>query len=136
MEVCGGHTMSIQKYGIPALLPKNIELVSGPGCPVCVTGRNYIDRAISYSRLKDCIIATYGDLIRVPGSSSSLELEKLQGADIRMVYSTLEAIKIAKENPNKKIVFLGIGFETTAPSTAIAIVEAAVAVFLTIAAVI
>ena len=124
MEVCGGHTMAIQKFGIPSLLPDNIKLISGPGCPVCVTSRNFIDHAVALSRLPDVIITTYGDLIRVPGSSSSLDKEKAMGADIRMVYSTLEAINIAKHNPGKKIIFLGIGFETTAPSTAAAIIEA------------
>ena len=124
MEVCGGHTMSIMKYGIPSLLPEQIELISGPGCPVCVTGRQYIDHAVALARLENTIIATYGDLIRVPGSTSSLNEEKADGADIRMVYSTLEALEMAKTNPGKKIIFLGIGFETTIPSTAVAILEA------------
>lgn len=124
MEVCGGHTMAIQKFGIPSLLPGNIELLSGPGCPVCVTSNKFIDSAVALSRLDDIIITTYGDLIRVPGSSSSLDNEKAKGADIRIVYSTLEALEIARNNKNKKVVFLGIGFETTAPSSAIAILEA------------
>lgn len=127
MEVCGGHTMSIQKYGIPYLLPENVELISGPGCPVCVTSRSYIDRAIAYSKLDDVIITTYGDLIRVPGSSSSLDKEKAKGADIRIVYSILDALMIAKEHRNKKVVFLGIGFETTAPSSAAGIIKAQMA---------
>jgi hydrogenase expression/formation protein HypD len=127
MEVCGGHTMSIQKYGIPYLLPETVELISGPGCPVCVTSRSYIDRAIAYSRLDDVIITTYGDLIRVPGSTSSLDIEKAKGADIRIVYSILDALMIAKENRHKKIVFLGIGFETTAPSSAAGIIKAQMA---------
>ena len=109
MEVCGGHTMAIQKFGIPALLPENIQLLSGPGCPVCVTGREFIDHAIALSRCKDIIITTFGDLIRVPGSSSSLDKEKASGADIRVVYSTIDALKIAELNNNKKVVFLGIG---------------------------
>jgi len=121
MEVCGGHTLSIRKFGIPSLLPETVELLSGPGCPVCVTSRGYIDRAVAYSRINNVIIATYGDLIRVPGSSSSLEKEKAAGADIRIVYSTLDALKIAEQNPSKKIIFLGIGFETTTPSSAVAI---------------
>jgi hydrogenase expression/formation protein HypD len=125
MEVCGGHTMSIQKYGIPSLLPENINLISGPGCPVCVTDRKYIDHAIALARLPEVIITTYGDLIRVPGSTTSLDREKSQGADVRIVYSVLDALKIAKENPNKKIVFLGIGFETTTPPTAVGILNAA-----------
>lgn len=124
MEVCGGHTMSIQKFGIPSLLPKNIKLISGPGCPVCVTDRKYIDQSIAYSRMSNAIITTYGDLIRVPGSSSSLENERALGRDIRIVYSILDAIKIAEENPDKKIIFLGIGFETTTPGSAIGILTA------------
>ena len=124
MEVCGGHTMAIHKFGIPSLLPENIELLSGPGCPVCVTSNKFIDSAIALSRKDDIIITTYGDLIRVPGSSSSLDREKAKGADIRIVYSTMEALEITKKNKNKKVVFLGIGFETTAPSSAIAILEA------------
>ena len=124
MEVCGGHTMSIQKFGLPYLLPETVELVSGPGCPVCVTSRGYIDRAVAFSRLNDVIITTFGDLIRVPGSSTTLEKEKASGADIRIVYSILDAMLIAKENKSKKIVFLGIGFETTAPSTAAGILKA------------
>lgn len=127
MEVCGGHTMSIQKFGIPYLLPETIELISGPGCPVCVTSRSFIDKAVAYSRLEDVIITTYGDLIRVPGSSSTLEKERAAGADVRIVYSILDALEIAKDNADKKIVFLGIGFETTAPSTAAGIVKARMA---------
>jgi hydrogenase expression/formation protein HypD len=124
MEVCGGHTMSIQKFGIPALLPETVNLISGPGCPVCVTDRKYIDQAIAYSRLPDTIITTYGDLIRVPGSTSSLDKEKAQGRDVRIVYSVLDALKIAKENPSKNIIFLGIGFETTTPGSAVGILNA------------
>ena len=118
MEVCGGHTWAIQKFGIPSMIPSEIKLLSGPGCPVCVTDKKYIDKAIAYSRLKDVIITTYGDLIKVPGSTSSLNLEKSKGADIRIIYSILDAIKIANNNPSKKIIFLGIGFETTAASCA------------------
>jgi hydrogenase expression/formation protein HypD len=124
MEVCGGHTMSIQRFGLPALLPETIRLLSGPGCPVCVSSRKYIDQAIAYSRLPDVIICTYGDLIRVPGSSSSLDMEKAHGADIRIVYSVMDSLDIARKNPDKKIVFLGIGFETTAPASAAAIMGA------------
>jgi len=124
MEVCGGHTMSIQKFGLPALLPDTVELISGPGCPVCVTSRSYIDKAVAYSRQKDVIIATYGDLIRVPGSETSLEKERAGGAQIHVVYSIMDALQIARKNPLKKIVFLGIGFETTAPGTAVAILQA------------
>lgn len=124
MEVCGGHTMSIQRFGIPAMLPPTIRLLSGPGCPVCVSSRKYIDQAIAYSRLNDVIITTYGDLIRVPGSSSTLDKEKAGGADVRIVYSVMDALAIAKENRDKRIVFLGIGFETTAPASAAAIIGA------------
>jgi hydrogenase expression/formation protein HypD len=124
MEVCGGHTMSIQKFGIPSLLPKNIKLISGPGCPVCVTDRKYIDQAVAYSRLKNVIICTYGDLIKVPGSTTSLDNEKSQGRDIRICYSVLDALKIARENKSKKIIFLGIGFETTTPGSAVGILNA------------
>ena len=124
MEVCGGHTMSIHRFGIPYLLPENIELLSGPGCPVCVSDRAFIDRAVAYSRLPDTIITTFGDLIRVPGSSSDLDREKAAGADVRIVYSILEAVDIAVNNPDKKVVFLGIGFETTAPGTAAGILKA------------
>jgi hydrogenase expression/formation protein HypD len=121
MEVCGGHTMSIQKFGIPTLLPENIKLLSGPGCPVCVSSRAYIDQAIAYARRDDVILTTFGDLIRVPGSTSSLEKEKANAADIRIVYSPLDALEIARNNPAKKVVFLGIGFETTAPGSAAAL---------------
>ena len=124
MEVCGGHTMAIHRFGIPSLLPNTIELLSGPGCPVCVTSRTFIDRAIAMCRLPGVILTTYGDLIRVPGSFSSLEREKAEGADIRIVYSTLDALEIAKKNPDKRIVFPGIGFETTTPSSAVALLEA------------
>jgi hydrogenase expression/formation protein HypD len=124
MEVCGGHTWAIQKFGIPSLLPPQIKLLSGPGCPVCVTSREFIDRAVAYSRQPKTIITTYGDLIRVPGSSSSLDKEKSAGADIRIVYSVLDALKIAGENPEKNVIFLGIGFETTAPATAVGIKNA------------
>jgi len=124
MEVCGGHTMAIHRYGIHSLLPAAISLISGPGCPVCVSDIRFIDRAVALARRKDSIIATYGDLIRVPGSSSSLEKERASGADVRVIWSALEAVSIAENNPDKKIVFLAIGFETTAPGTAIAVVEA------------
>jgi hydrogenase expression/formation protein HypD len=124
MEVCGGHTMSIQRFGLPALLPETISLLSGPGCPVCVSSRKYIDQAIAYSRLPGVIITTYGDLIRVPGSTSSLDREKAAGSDVRIIYSVMDALEIAKKEPGKKVVFLGIGFETTAPSSAAAILGA------------
>ncbi len=124
MEVCGGHTMAIHRFGLDSLLPPNVHLLSGPGCPVCVSGQHFIDTAIAYSQLTGSIITTYGDLIRVPGSASSLEKEKAGGRDIRIVYSVLESLEIAVKNPGKNVIFLGIGFETTAPLTAAAIEEA------------
>ncbi len=124
MEVCGGHTMSIHKFGIPSLLPDNIKLLSGPGCPVCVTSRHFIDSAAACAGEKDIILTTLGDLIRVPGTETSLYSEKSKGRDIRIVYSVLDALKIAGKNPDKKIVFPGIGFETTAPLSAAAIMDA------------
>jgi hydrogenase expression/formation protein HypD len=124
MEVCGGHTMAIQRFGLPSLLPPTIKLISGPGCPVCVSSQHFIDTAMAFSKIPGVIITTYGDLIRVPGSSTSLEKERANGSEIRIVYSVLESLEIAKTNPDKNIVFLGIGFETTAPLTAAAILEA------------
>ena len=124
MEVCGGHTMAIHRYGLPSLLPENIRLLSGPGCPVCVTGRKFIDAALFLAAKPGVIITTYGDLIRVPGSTGSLDKAKAGGADIRMVYSTLDALNIARQNPQNKVVFLGIGFETTSPATAAALLNA------------
>jgi hydrogenase expression/formation protein HypD len=124
MEVCGGHTMAIHRFGLAALLPPNIHLISGPGCPVCVSSQHFIDMAMAYSKIPGIIITTYGDLIRVPGSSTSLEKERANGSDIRIIYSVLESLEIAKMNPEKKVVFLGIGFETTAPLTAAAVLQA------------
>jgi hydrogenase expression/formation protein HypD len=124
MEVCGGHTSSIHRFGIPSLLPENINLISGPGCPVCVTGKDFIDKAIACSKMENVVIATFGDLMRVPGSSSSLEKERAKGADIRIVISGTEALETARNNPDKKIIFPGIGFETTAPGTAVTITQA------------
>jgi hydrogenase expression/formation protein HypD len=124
MEVCGTHTYSIFRSGIMSLLSDKIEHLSGPGCPVCVTPNEYIDKAIAYSRLPDVYITTFGDMIKVPGSTSSLEKEKAIGANIEIVYSPLESLVIAKNNPGKKIVFLGVGFETTAPLVASTIFSA------------
>ena len=124
MEVCGTHTVAIFRSGIKSILPENVRLISGPGCPVCVTPNNYLDRAVAFSRLDDTILCTFGDMMKVPGSSSSLEKEKTGGEDIRIVYSTLDALKIAQQNPDKKIIFLGVGFETTAPTVAVALKEA------------
>jgi hydrogenase expression/formation protein HypD len=124
MEVCGTHTVSIFRYGIRGILPEQIQLISGPGCPVCVTPNGDIDLAIALSRQKDVIITTFGDMMRVPGSTSSLQKEKADGRDIRIIYSSLEALKIAKEHLEKKVVFLAIGFETTSPTIAVAILRA------------
>jgi hydrogenase expression/formation protein HypD len=123
MEVCGGHTMAIHRFGLNALLPPNIHLISGPGCPVCVSSQQFIDTVLTYSRIQGVIITTYGDLIRVPGSFTSLEKERAEGRDIRIIYSVLDALEIAKNNPGRIIIFPGIGFETTAPLTAAAIVQ-------------
>ncbi len=125
MEVCGGHTHSIFKYGIEAVLPKAIELIHGPGCPVCVMPRGRLDDAIAIAQNPHVIFTTFGDAMRVPGSQTSLLQAKATGADIRMVYSPLDSLKIAKENPNKEVVFFALGFETTAPSTAFTILQAA-----------
>jgi hydrogenase expression/formation protein HypD len=124
MEVCGTHTMSIARNGIRQFLPKNMTLISGPGCPVCVTSQQQIDQFIKLAQTKGVIITTFGDLIRVPGTSSSLQKERANGADVRVVYSTLDCLEIAAKNPTKEVVFIGIGFETTAPTIAAAILEA------------
>lgn len=124
MEVCGTHTVAIFRSGIRNILPENISLISGPGCPVCVTPNEDIDKAIAISRQKDVILATYGDMIKVPGSGSSLENERAMGADIRVVYSSLDALEIARKNPQKKVVLMGIGFETTSPTIASAVITA------------
>jgi hydrogenase expression/formation protein HypD len=125
MEVCGSHTMAIGKFGIRSLLPGHVRLISGPGCPVCVTDIGYIDHACALARMPGVILTTFGDLIRVPGSDSSLEHERGRGADVRVVQSSLDALQIARESPDQAVVFLGIGFETTAPTTAAAITQAA-----------
>ncbi|HLO83693.1 MAG TPA: hydrogenase formation protein HypD [Nostocaceae cyanobacterium] len=125
MEVCGGHTHSIFKYGIEEILPPNLELIHGPGCPVCVMPKGRIDDAIAISQHPQVILTTFGDAMRVPGSQISLLQAKAAGADIRMVYSPLDSLQIARDNPDKEVVFFGIGFETTAPSTAFTILQAA-----------
>lgn len=124
MEVCGTHTVSIFRNGIRQLLPPTVELVSGPGCPVCVTPNEYLDTAIVYSGREDTILATFGDMLKVPGSQSTLMAEKTQGADIRIVYSPLESLTMARENPEKAVIFLAVGFETTAPTAAATILQA------------
>ena len=124
MEVCGTHTVSIFRSGIRSVLPDGISLVSGPGCPVCVTDQSDIDAFIAISRMDQVIVATFGDLIRVPGTDSSLQSERAGGRDIRVVYSALDALNIAKQHPDKRVVFLGVGFETTAPTIAASILTA------------
>lgn len=123
MEVCGTHTVAISKSGIRQVLPDAVTLLSGPGCPVCVTANSDLDKAISLAQT-GVIFTTFGDMLRVPGSYSSLGEEKANGVDIRVVYSTLDALKIAKENPNRDVVFYAVGFETTAPTIAISLLEA------------
>jgi hydrogenase expression/formation protein HypD len=125
MEICGGHTHSIFKYGIEDILPPNLELIHGPGCPVCVMPKGRLDDAIAISQNHNVILATFGDTMRVPGSHTSLLQAKARGADIRMVYSPLDSLQIARDNPDKEIVFFALGFETTAPSTALTILQAA-----------
>ena len=125
MEVCGTHTVSIFRSGIRSVLPKTISLLSGPGCPVCVTGQAEVDAFIELARIDDVIISTFGDLMRVPGTKSSLQKESAAGRDIRVVYSTFDALEIARKNSTKKVVFLGVGFETTAPTIAVSILSAA-----------
>jgi hydrogenase expression/formation protein HypD len=124
MEVCGTHTVSIFRSGIRSVLPETISLLSGPGCPVCVTDQQEIDAFIELARLDNVIVATFGDLMRVPGSYSSLQRERAEGHDIRVVYSTFDALEVAQKKPHKKVVFLGVGFETTAPTIAAAIQQA------------
>ncbi len=118
MEVCGGHTHTIMKYGLKQLLPPNIDFIHGPGCPVCIMPKERIDHAIALAQMGSTILLTLGDMIRVPGSKSSLVEERAKGYDIRALYSPLDAIKVAKENPEKKVIFFAIGFETTTPMTA------------------
>ena len=121
MEVCGTHTMTIFRAGLPALLPSNVRLLSGPGCPVCVTPMGYLDAAILLSQRPDVTLATFGDMVRVPGSESSLERERARGADVRVVYSPMDALHMAREDAGRKVVFLAVGFETTAPATAVTV---------------
>ncbi len=121
MEVCGGHTHSIMKFGLPQLLPENINFIHGPGCPVCVMPKERIDHAYILAMQPDVILVTLGDMIKVPGSNGSLQDARAKGADVRFVYSPMECIKIAQENPDKKVIFFAIGFETTTPMTAVLI---------------
>jgi len=124
MEVCGGHTHSIFRYGLEGMLPKEIELIHGPGCPVCVLPMGRVDDCIALAEMPDTIFTTFGDAMRVPGSKKSLLQAKADGADVRMVYSPLDALQLAKDNPDKQVVFFGLGFETTMPSTAFTVLQA------------
>jgi hydrogenase expression/formation protein HypD len=124
MEVCGGQTHSIIKSGLDQMLPPQIELVHGPGCPVCVTPLEQVDKAIALASLPEVIFTSYGDMLRVPGSRQDLFAVKAQGGDVRIVYSPLDALKIAKDNPSKTVIFFAIGFETTAPANAMAVLQA------------
>lgn len=125
MEVCGGQTHAIVKFGIDELLPKSITLIHGPGCPVCVTPLEVIDQALEIAARPGVIFTSFGDMLRVPGSTTDLLSAKARGADVRIVYSPLDAVKIAEENPARDVVFFGVGFETTAPATAMAVFQAA-----------
>lgn len=124
MEVCGTHTVSAFRSGLRSMLPENVRLVSGPGCPVCVTAQRHIDAAVQLASLDNVIIATYGDMVRVPGRLGSLEQRRAQGARVRVVNSARQSLKIAAREPDSQVVFLGVGFETTAPATAATVLEA------------
>src|SRR6516162_3389695 len=124
MEVCGGQTHTIVRYGIDALLPAGIELVHGPGCPVCVTPLELIDKAVTIAARPDVIFCSFGDMLQVPGSRRDLFQVKSEGGDVRIVYSPLDALKIARAHPEREVVFFGIGFETTAPANAMAVYQA------------
>jgi hydrogenase expression/formation protein HypD len=125
MEVCGTHTMAAFRTGLRSLLPPSVSLISGPGCPVCVTPNSYLDRALAIAAQPGVIVATFGDMLRVPGTQSSLERARALGADVRVVYSPLDALRAARERPDRRVVFLGVGFETTAPAVAWTVGEAA-----------
>ena len=124
MEICGGHTHTIYRHGIEHLLPTSIELVHGPGCPVCVIPMGRLDDAMAIAKTPGVIFTSFGDMMRVPGSEGSLLDAKAQGADIRIVYSPLDALRVAAENPDRQVVFFAVGFETTAPSTAATVLRA------------
>jgi hydrogenase expression/formation protein HypD len=121
MEVCGTHTQAFRRFGLNSLLPGNIRLISGPGCPVCVSSSEFIDQAIELAKQNDTIILTFGDMLKVPGANSSLEQERAEGHDIRILYSPLASLKIAEDNPKKRVIFLGVGFETTSPTIGLTI---------------
>ena len=124
MEICGGQTHAFMQYGLTEMLPNEIELIHGPGCPVCVTSLELVDKAIAIASNPDVIFTSYGDMLRVPGSNQDLFSVRASGGDVRVVYSSIEALRIAEENPNRQVVFFGIGFETTAPANAISVIKA------------
>lgn len=124
MEICGGQTHSLVKYGILQMLPPEITMVHGPGCPVCVTPTHLIDRAIYLARQSKVILCSFGDMLRVPGSEKSLLQAKAEGADVRILYSPLEAVNLAQKNPDKEVIFFAVGFETTAPANALSVIQA------------
>ena len=124
MEFCGGHTVAILKNGLRQLMPSTVTMISGPGCPVCVTANSDLDKAIALAQIPGVIFTTFGDMLKVPGSQSSLQQARAEGADVRIVYSAIDALAMAKENPDRPVVMLGIGFETTAPTVAASVLEA------------
>ena len=124
MEICGGQTHAFMQYGLTDMLPKEIELIHGPGCPVCVTSLELVDKAIAIASNPNVIFTSYGDMLRVPGSNQDLFSVRATGGDVRVVYSPIEALRIARENPDRQVVFFGIGFETTAPSNALSVINA------------
>ncbi len=124
MEVCGTHTVAISRFGLRSVLPEDLRLLSGPGCPVCVTPLSEIDRAIAVAEKPGVVLTTFGDMMRVPGSRSSLEEAKSEGADVRILYSPIEALDIAEANPGREVVFVGVGFETTSPTIAATVLDA------------
>src|SRR5205085_11112741 len=124
MEVCGGHTHTIYKHGIEDVLPRNIDLIHGPGCPVCVLPMGRVDDAIAIARTDNVIFTTFGDMMRVPGTHGSLLDAKAEGDDVHFVYSPLYALKLSQQNPTRAVVFFAVGFETTAPSTAVTLLRA------------
>ncbi|MFH1339235.1 MAG: hydrogenase formation protein HypD [Candidatus Omnitrophota bacterium] len=121
MEVCGTHTQSFRRFGLSNFIPQNLRLIAGPGCPVCVSDQDYIDKAIQLSRKDDTIIVSFGDMLRVPGTTASLEGQRALGADVRVVYSAWDSLEIARRYPKKKVIFLAVGFETTAPTLALTV---------------
>src|SRR5450755_2100716 len=124
MEICGGQTHTLMRYGIDELLPPQLELVHGPGCPVCVTPLEIIDQAVAIAAMPGVTLVSYGDMLRVPGSTSDLFRVKAAGGDVRIAYSPMDAVAIARENPSRQVVFFGIGFETTAPANAMSVWQA------------